>query len=78
MRGELEPQKDGKDSCIHLSVLRLARINLNLQHFQERYQVLLNKVGIKGPTRAEFKLADLDGDGILLLKEWRIWVALQK
>ena len=38
--------------------------------------MLLNEVGIEGPTRVEFKLADLDGDGILLLNEWRNWVAL--
>ena len=38
----------------------------------------LNEVGIEGPTRVEFKLADLDGDGILLLNEWRNWVALSR
>ena len=38
--------------------------------------MLLNEVGIEGPTRVEFKLADLDGDGIVLLNEWRNWVAL--
>ena len=43
--------------------------------FQERYRVQLNEVGIEGPSRVEFKLADLDGDGILLLNEWRNWVA---
>ena len=40
--------------------------------------MLLNEVGIEGPTSVEFKLADLDGDGILLLNEWRNWVARQK
>ena len=40
--------------------------------------MLLNEVGIEGPTRVEFKLADLDENGILLLNEWRSWVALQK
>ena len=47
-------------------------------NFQERYLVLLNEVGVEGPTRVEFELADQDGNGILLLNEWRNWVALQK
>ena len=47
-------------------------------NFQERYLVLLNEVGIEGPTRVDFELADQDGNGILLLNEWRNWVALQK
>ena len=40
--------------------------------------MLLNEVGIEGPTRVEFELADQDGNGILLLNEWRNWVGLQK
>ena len=45
--------------------------------FQEKYLLLLTEVGIEAPTKAEFEDADLDGNGALLFKEWKDWVAEQ-
>ena len=45
--------------------------------FQEKYLLLLTEVGIEAPTKAEFEAADLDGNGALLFKEWKDWVAEQ-
>ena len=66
------------DEVQQCEVKMMRKSMMTVNFLQERYLVLLNEVGIEGPTRVEFKLADLDGDGILLLNEWRSWVALQK
>ena len=45
--------------------------------FQEKYLLLLTEVGIEAPSKADFEAADLDGNGTLLLKEWKDWAAEQ-
>ena len=51
---------------------------MTLHHFQERYKQWLTDRGIKAPAEPDFKEADLDGNEVLLYREWRAWVANQK
>merc|ERR1711936_504547 len=48
-----------------------------VEQCEEKYLLLLAEVGIEAPTKAEFEAADLDGNGALLFKEWKDWVAEQ-
>merc|ERR1712210_32258 len=48
-----------------------------VEQCEEKYLLLLTEVGIEAPSKADFEAADLDGNGALLLKEWKDWAAEQ-
>ena len=51
---------------------------MTLHDFQERYKLWLTDRGIKAPIQADFTEADLDGNEVLLYREWRAWGVNQK
>merc|ERR1712083_191475 len=48
-----------------------------VEQCEEKYLLLLAEVGIEAPSEADFKAADLDGNGALLFKEWKDWADQQ-
>merc|ERR1712233_145504 len=48
-----------------------------VEQCEEKYLLLLTEVGIEAPSKADFEAADLDGNGALLLNEWKDWAAEQ-